>query len=63
MKTLLRTEGTRTSFIITDLDPAYAEVAQALYYEETEAGFAKTLPPILPISLPYLNSFPIVQKR
>lgn len=44
MKTLLRTEGTRTSFIITGLDLAYAEVAQALYYDETEAGFAKTFP-------------------
>ena len=44
MRTLLRTEGTRSSFIIADLDPAYAEVAQDLGYEETEAGFAKTFP-------------------
>jgi hypothetical protein len=44
MKTLLRVEGTRTSFIITGMDPAYAEVAQALDYAETEAGFAKTFP-------------------
>ena len=44
MRTLLRTEGTRTSFIITDLDPAYAEVAQDLGYEEIEAGSAKAFP-------------------
>jgi hypothetical protein len=44
MRTLLRTEGTRTSFIITDLDPAYAKVARDLDYDETEAGFAKTFP-------------------
>lgn len=44
MKTVFRAEGTRTSFIITDLDPAYAEVAQALYYKETEIGFVKTFP-------------------
>src|SRR5690242_11029536 len=44
MKTLLRTEGSRTSFIITDLDPAYTKVVQALDYEETEAGFAKSFP-------------------
>lgn len=44
MKTLLRTEGTRTTFIITDLDPAYSKVVQALDYEETAAGFAKTFP-------------------
>jgi hypothetical protein len=44
MKTLLRTEGTRTLFIIADLDPAYAEVTQALDYEETPAGFAKSFP-------------------
>ena len=44
MKTLLKTEGKRTSFIIADLDPAYAEVARDLDYDETEAGFAKTFP-------------------
>ena len=44
MKTLLRAEGTRTSFIITELDPAYAEVAQALDYEKKEFGFVKTFP-------------------
>ena len=63
MKTLLKTEGKRTSFIIADLDPAYAEVARDLDYDETEAGFAKTFPADTPISLPYLNSFPVVQKR
>jgi len=44
MKALLRTEGTHTSFIIAGLDPAYAEVARALEYDEREAGFAKTYP-------------------
>ena len=44
MKTLLKTEGKRTSFIIADLDPEYAEVARNLDYDETEAGFAKTFP-------------------
>lgn len=44
MKTLLRTEGIRTSFIIADLVPAYSKVVQALDYEETTAGFAKTFP-------------------
>ncbi len=44
MKTLLRTEGSRTSFIIAELDSAYAEVVQALDYEETEEGFAKSFP-------------------
>lgn len=44
MKTLLRTKGTHTSFIIADLDPAYSEVVQALEYEEMDAGFAKTYP-------------------
>ena len=42
METLFSTEGTQTSFIITGLDPAYAEVARDLDYDETEAGFAKT---------------------
>jgi hypothetical protein len=44
MKTLLRTEGSRTLFIITDLAPIYSEVVQALEFEETEAGFAKSFP-------------------
>lgn len=44
MRTLFRTEGTQSSFIIADLHPAYAEVARDLYYDETEAGFAKTFP-------------------
>jgi hypothetical protein len=44
MKAWLRTEGTRTSFIISGLDPAYAEVLRALEYDEIEAGFAKTYP-------------------
>ena len=44
MKAFLRTEGTRTSFIIAGLDPAYTEVVRALKYDEIEAGFAKTYP-------------------
>jgi hypothetical protein len=44
MKTLLRTEGTRTSFIISGLDRAYTDVMQALEYDEIEVGFAKTYP-------------------
>ncbi len=52
MKTLLRTEGSRTLFIITDLDPAYTEVGQALYYEDTEKGFAKAFP----ADTPHINS-------
>jgi len=44
MKTLLRTEGTQTSFIIAGLDTAYTDVMRALEYDEIESGFAKTYP-------------------
>ena len=52
MKALLRAEGTRTSFIIAGLDPAYSAVVRALEYDEIEAGFAKTYP----ADTPYLAS-------
>ena len=44
MNTIRRNEGTTTSFIITDLDPAYYDAARELYYSPVEEGFAKSYP-------------------
>ncbi len=44
MKTLCRTKGNETSFILADLDARYHEAARALYYQPVEGGFAKTYP-------------------
>jgi hypothetical protein len=44
MKTILKTEGAVTSFIITNLDPAYHEAMGELYYIPAEDGFAKSYP-------------------
>jgi hypothetical protein len=44
MKTLCRTEGDKTSFIMADLDARYHEAARALYYQPVAGGFAKTYP-------------------
>src|SRR5258708_1359469 len=44
MKTLCRTEGMQTSFIISDLDPAYYNAVRELFFTPHEDGFAKTFP-------------------
>lgn len=38
------TEGSQTSFIITDLDPAYYDTVRDLFYRQLEDGFGKTFP-------------------
>jgi hypothetical protein len=44
MKTIRKTEGTTTLFIIADLDPAYHDAVRVLYYSPVEDGFAKSYP-------------------
>ena len=42
MKTLCSTEGMQTSFIISDLNPAYYDAIRELFFTPHEYGFAKT---------------------
>lgn len=51
MKTICKTEGETTSFIISDLDPVYYDVVCHLYYRPIEDGFAKSYPS----NTPYLD--------
>lgn len=44
MRTLCKTDGPQTSFIIADLDPAYHTAARALAFDETPDGFAQSYP-------------------
>ena len=53
MKTLCRTEGMQTSFIISDLDPAYYNAVRELSFTPHEDGFAKTFP----ANAPHLDIF------
>jgi hypothetical protein len=46
MKTLLKTEGAHSSFIIAGLDPVYFEVVRSLEFDEIEEGFAKVFPAV-----------------
>lgn len=42
MKSLCKTEGMQTSFIISDLDPIYNDAVRELFFTPHEDGFAKT---------------------
>ena len=53
MKTLCSTEGMQTSFIISDLDPAYYDAVRELFFMPHEDGFAKTYP----ANTPHLDIF------
>src|SRR5258708_34977549 len=53
MKTLCRTEGMQTSFIVSDLDPAYYNAVRELFFTPHEDGFAKTFP----ANAPHLDIF------
>ncbi len=44
MRTLCKTDGDQTWFVIADLDPAYHAAARDLAYSPVEAGFAKSYP-------------------
>ena len=44
MKTIRKTEGEKTSFIINDLDPKYHRAVIDLYFGHMEEGFAKSFP-------------------
>lgn len=44
MKATCRTVGSQTYFIISELDPAYYEVAQDLMFSQVEDGFARAYP-------------------
>ena len=44
MKTICKTVGKQTLFILVDLDPIYHDAARSLYFVEMEDGFAKTFP-------------------
>jgi hypothetical protein len=44
MKTLYKTDGATTSFIIADLAPRYHPAARELYYQPMPEGFAKSYP-------------------
>jgi len=53
MKTLCKTEGMQTSFIISDLDPIYDDAVRELFFTPHENGFAKTFP----TNTPHLDVF------
>ncbi|GCE12417.1 hypothetical protein [Tengunoibacter tsumagoiensis] len=53
MKTLCKTQGMQTSFIISDLDPIYNDAVQELFFMPHEDGFAKTFP----ANTPHLDIF------
>lgn len=56
MKTLRKTEGTTTSFIIADIEPAYHDAVHSLYYSPVADGFAKVYPADTPnLDRIYLN--------
>ncbi len=44
MKTICKTEGTHTYFIISDADTAYLDTIRDLEYKQVEDGFAKAFP-------------------
>jgi hypothetical protein len=44
MKTICKTEGEITFFIISDLEPVYHDAIRCLYYSPVEEGFAKSYP-------------------
>lgn len=44
MKTICKTEGSTTYFIIAELEPEYHDAARDLYYISFEGGFAKDFP-------------------
>jgi hypothetical protein len=44
LRTIRKTEGNITSFIIADLEPAYEDAVRELYYSLVEGGFAKRYP-------------------
>ena len=44
MKTLCRTVGSQTYFIISQLDPAYYDLVRDLAFSQVEDGFAKVFP-------------------
>src|SRR5262245_35255375 len=44
VRTLRRTAGEQTLFVIADLAPAYHAAARALVYQPVAGGFAKTYP-------------------
>lgn len=44
MKTLRKTEGSTTSFILADVAPAYRDAVRGLYYTPVAEGFAKSYP-------------------
>jgi hypothetical protein len=44
VRTIRKSEGTTTSFIIADLDPAYHDAVRELYYSPVEEGFSKSYP-------------------
>ena len=48
MRTLCKTNGPQTSFIIADLDPAYHDAVRALAFDKTPIGFAKVYPAATP---------------
>ena len=44
MRTICRTMGQRTSFVVGELSPAYHQAARDLYYSPVDDGFAKAYP-------------------
>ena len=51
MRTIRRTVGSQTYFIISELDADYHAAAQDLYYSQVEDGFAK----VYPTNTPHLD--------
>ena len=56
MRTIRRTEGTQTYFIIADVEPAYEQVLRDLLYPQSEDGFGRAFPTHTPnLDRIYLN--------
>ena len=56
MRTIRRTEGTQTHFIMADVEPAYEEVLRGLLYPRCEDGFGRAFPTHTPnLDRIYLN--------
>ena len=44
MKTICKTDGVTTSFIVAEVEPAHHDVLRGLYYSPAAEGFAKSYP-------------------
>lgn len=57
MKTIQRTEGDHTHFLITDVDPVYEKVFQGLLNHKTECVYGRAFPVDTPNLDPIYQNF------